>query len=138
VPDETTAAIDRIFDFIDKGVDAADRVLNRSERTTERSKQAAKQFHARRGKREVIDAEIVEAPSKNEAAKNGAPKTEAPPKTTPSTTAVARKPRFYIVETTDPKSGAALFVVTDGRNARTECSSRKFATQILAALEKAP
>ena len=116
MPDSTTEAIDRIFDFLDKGADAADRVFNRG-------KQTADQHHARRAKREVIDAEAT-------------PKKAATPKA--SSTAVERRPHFYIVEAVDPKSGTTIFVVTDGGNARTECSTRAFATQILHALEKAP
>lgn len=118
VPDETTSAIDRIFDFIDSGVDAADRVLNRSKRTEEKLQQKA------RGKRrEVIDA----------AAASPKPKT-----TTTAATAVVARPHFYIVESVDPRSGNTIFVVTDGGNARTECATREFAAQILRALEKAP
>ncbi len=116
MPDSTTEAIDRIFDFLDKGADAADRVFNRG-------KQTADQHHARRAKREVIDAEAT--PKK----KPAAPKAS-------SSTAVERRPHFYIVEAADSKSGATIFVVTDGGNARTECSTREFATQILRALEK--
>jgi len=114
LPDETIEAIDRIFDFVDKGVDAADRVLNRG-------KQTADQHRARRGKREIIDAKSTPKES-----------TKAAP------TAVAKKPHFYIVEAADSKSGNTIFVVTDGGNARTECSTREFAAQILRALEKAP
>ena len=115
MPDETTAAIDRIFDFIDKGVDVADRTFNRG-------KQTADQHKARRAKREVIDAEATQTPKKDTAK--------------PASTAVVRKPHFYIVEAADPKSGATIFVVTDGGSARTECSTRDFANKILSALEK--
>ena len=117
--DETIQAIDRVFDLIDKGVDAADRVLNRGKQSADRGAQTLDQHKARRGKREVIEA-------------------EATPKKDPvKATAVVRKPHFHIVETTDPKSGSALFVVTDGGAARTECTTREFAAQILRALEKA-
>ncbi len=116
--DETIQAIDRVFDLIDKGVDAADRVLNRSKHAADRGARAIEQ-KTRRAKPAVIDA-------------------EATPKKEPvKTTAVVRKPRFYIVEMTDPKSGNTLFVVTDGGAARTECVTREFANQILRALEKA-
>ena len=127
--DETTAAIDRIFDFLDKGADAADRVLNRERRLVD--DQAARRAkrgergedpHPRRTKREVINAQATPVPKK-ETAK------------TSSSTAVTRKPHFYIVESTDPKSGVTIFVVTDGGNARTECSTRAFANRILQALE---
>ena len=116
--DETTRAIDRLFDFVDNGVEAADRVLNRHKYTEE-------QHLERRSKqrREIIDAEAAPSPK---------PKAKAP------STAVAKRPHFYIVEAVDPKSGSTIFVVTDGGNARTECSTREFAAQILRALEKAP
>lgn len=116
MPDETTSAIDRVFDLIDSGVNAADRVLNRHKYTEETLQQT------RRGKRrEVIDVEHSDKP-------------KAKPS---SSTAVAKRLHFYIVETVDPKSGSTIFVVTDGGNARTECSTRAFAAQILRALEKA-
>jgi hypothetical protein len=117
VADETTAAIDRIFDFIDKGVEVADRTLNRGKQTADLHK-------ARRAKREVIDAEAT--PKKEAAGAKSA------------ATAIVRKPHFYIVEAADPKTGDTIFVVTDGKSARTECSTRDFANQILRALEKAP
>ena len=117
VPDETSRAIDRIFDFVDNGVDALDHALNRHKYTEEQLQQLQK-----RRKREVIDADP-------------APKPKAAPKQ-PSTAVVAKKPRFYIVESVDPKSGDTLFVVTDGGNARAECTTRELAGQILRALEK--
>jgi hypothetical protein len=121
VADETIQAIDRVFDLIDKGVDAADRVLNRSKHVAVRGAETVDQAKARRTKRvEVIDA--VGTPTKKEPVK---------------TTAVVRKPHFHIIEATDPKSGNTLFVVTDGGAARTECTTREFANQILRALEKA-
>jgi hypothetical protein len=119
VADETIQAIDRVFDLIDKGVDAADRVLNRGKQSADRGSRTLDQHKPRRAKPAVIDAE---ATLKTEPVK---------------TTAVVRKPHFHIVETTDPKSGSALFVVTDGGAARTECTTREFANQILRALEKA-
>ena len=117
MPDETNRAIDRLFDFVDNGVEAVDRVLNRHKYTEE-------QHQVRRSKqrREVIDAD---------------PESKPKAKSSPST-AVAKKPYFYIVEAVDPKSGHTIFVVTDGGYARTECSTREFAAQILRALEKAP
>ena len=113
VPDDTTRAIDRIFDFVDRGVDVADRVLNRGKQTEELLQQTKR----RGARREVIDAS------------SDAPKAECAP-------VPVAKPHFYIVEATDPNSGHTIFVVTDGRNARTECSTREFANQILRALEK--
>ena len=92
-----------------------DRVLNRHKYTEE-------QHQERRSKRrEVIDAESATKPKVKQAS---------------SSTAVAKKPHFYIVEAIDPKSGGTIFVVTDGGNARTECCTREFAVQILRALEK--
>jgi hypothetical protein len=118
VEDETIQAIDRFFDRIDKGVEVADRVLNRGQQAADRSKQVVDEHKVRRVKREVID-------------------TAATPKKEPvKTTAVVRKPHFYIVEATD-KSGSTIFVVTDGGKARTECGTREFAHRILCALEKA-
>jgi hypothetical protein len=118
--DPTLNAIDRFFDFVDRGVEAADRVLNRGEQTAE-------QQRARRTKREVIDATHVEKPAK-----------KPPPASTSSpSTAIVRKPHFYIVEAVDPKSNFTIYVVTDGGNARTECSTREFAEKILRALEAA-
>ncbi len=114
MPDDTSRAIDRLFDFVDNGVEAVDRVLNRQKYTEE-------QHQTRRSKRrEIIDTEV-----------GGKPKTSA--------TAVvkANKPHFYIVEATDPKSGSTIFVVTDGGHARAECTTRELAGQIMRALEKA-
>jgi hypothetical protein len=121
VPDETTRAIDRIFDLVDNGVAVADRVLNRYKCTDEQLQQQRRKSK----RREIIDAEIVEKPKKPRAEKS------AP-------AALVKKLHFYIVEGIDPKSGHTIFIVTDGRNARTECSTRDFAAQILRALEKAP
>lgn len=115
VADDTTRAIDRFFDTLDKGVDAATRVLDRSKYTEDQLKAHGK----RREVREVIDVEP-------------APKSKAVSKET----AVAKRPHFYIVESVDPKSGDTLFVVTDGGNARAECTTRELAAQILRALEK--
>lgn len=121
--DPTLSAIDRFFDFIDKGVDAADKVLNRGKHTADQQK-------ARRAKREVIDTAPVEKTAKKPAS---TPTTSA----ASTSTAVAKRPYFYILETVDPKSGDTLYVVTDGGNARTVCSTREFAAQVLRALEKA-
>ena len=102
--------------MFDSGVDAADRVLNRQKHTEEKLQQT------RRGKRhEIIDAEPA-----------------SKPKVKQPSTAVAKRPHFYIVEAADPKSGSTIFVVTDGGSARTECATREFASQILRALEKSP
>lgn len=92
-----------------------DRVLNRHKYTEE-------QHQERRKRREIIDAD--------------SPKEKAP---SASSTAMAKtkKPHFYIMESVDPRTNTTVYVVTDGGNARTECPSREFATQILRALEKA-
>lgn len=117
VPDPTTDAIDRIFDLVDRGVEHFDRVLNRG-------KSVEDQHRSRRAKRpEIIDADAKAKTSAKTTAR------------TATTTAVARKPRFYIVEAIGP-SNTTHFVVTDGGNARTECTSREFAEKILRALEK--
>jgi len=119
VADETLDAIDRIYDFLDKGVDTANRVFGRGERLEQRLKADQQTRRAKReGKPEIIDAKATVK------------------KAAPSTTAVVRKVHFYIMEATDPKSGDTIFVVTDGKNARTECSTREFANQILSALAK--
>lgn len=124
MPDSTIEAIDKIFDFLDKGVDTADRILNRSERTADQGRRVVRQ--------DIID---VEAPVKSAPKKTA--KSSSSAQSAQTSTAVARKPHFYITETVDPKSKATIYVVTDGGNARTECSSLVFAQRILAALEKA-
>ena len=127
VPDETISAIDRIFDFIDSGVDAADRMLHRGKLTDEKLQQTARGVK----RREVIDAAATTP-------KPAATKPAATKPTAANTAVVAKRPHFYIVESVDPRSGNTLFVVTDGGNARTECATREFAATILRALEKAP
>lgn len=117
MPDSTLETIDRFFDLVDNGVEKIDQVLNRGERTV-------KQQRVRRSRREFIDAEVAEVPKGSRATK-----------VTPTTLALVRAPRFYIVESITPTG--TLFVVTDGGNARTECSTREFAEKILRALEKA-
>lgn len=116
MPDETIGAIDRIFDLVDRGVDATARVLNRTEQLEEK-------HQTRRARREVIDVEPVPAP-----------KTASSSSTAVATT--RRKPHFRIVESVT--SGGTIFVVTDGGNARAECSTHEMAEQILRALEAAP
>lgn len=117
VTDPTINAIDRFFDLVDGGVEKIDHALNRG-------KHAEGQQRARRQKREVIDAESAEVTKKAVPAKDS------------STAALVRKPHFYIVESITPSG--TLFIVTDGGNARTECSTREFAEKILRALEAAP
>ncbi len=118
MPDPTISAIDRVFDLVDSGVEKIDRVLNRGKYTEE-------QHRARRKRSEVIDATSTE-----EAAKK-----DSPAKTAAST-AIARKPRFYVVESI--AGGTTLFVVTDGGSARAECTTRELAEKILRALEAGP
>lgn len=119
VADSTISAIDRVFDLVDSGVDKIDRVLNRGKYTDE-------QHRARRAKRpEVIDAPAPKAPKKKAAA--SAPAV--------SSSALARKPRFYIVESIS--LSGTLFVVTDGGSARAECSTRELAERLLRSLEAA-
>jgi len=118
VADETTRAIDRFFDAVDSGVDKVAHVLNRTEKTQD----SIREKHGKR--RTIIEAEASTVKPKA--------------KTAPSTsTAVAARPRFRIMESVDPRSGSTIFVVTDG-SSRTECASREFAEQILRSLEKTP
>lgn len=115
MPDETLVAIDRLFDLVDYGVDHVERVLNRGRQTAER--------HLARKQRRVEARASTSTRRKSNAASAA------------SSTALARKPRFYIVEAITP-SGVTEFVVTDGNNARTTCPSREFAEKVLRALEK--
>jgi hypothetical protein len=124
-PDATMIAIDRFFDLLDSGVDRVDHVLGRGKKAAEKRPRRA------RG----TEAVVVEVVSK--------PLPSKPRPTEPrmdgralQPTALARRPRFYIVESV--VSGSTQFVVTDGGNARTLCATRLFAEQILQALEKAP
>jgi hypothetical protein len=118
-------AIDRFFDVVDRGVDHVDRVLNRG-------KQTVSQHRARRARRpEVIEADAAQKPSEREAPSTSAASVGV------TTTALARKPRFYIVEAI-AKSGGTRFVVTDGGSARAECTSRELAERLLHALQAAP
>ena len=119
VPDGTLAAIDRLFDLVDHGVDHVARVLDRGRQTAER--------HRVRKQRRVENPTSVLTSSLRKAS----------PTPAASSTALVRKSRFYIVEAVTP-SGVIEFVVTDGGNARTACPSRAVAEQILGALEKAP
>lgn len=116
MPDGTLAAIDRLFDLVDHGVDHVERVLNRGKQTVER--------HRTRKQRSMEAPAPTSAPRKTSSG------------TASSSTALARKARFYIVEAITP-SGITEFVVTDGGKARTACPSREIAEQILVALEKA-
>jgi hypothetical protein len=97
-----------------------------------RGQQTAERQLVRKRKRDR--AEIVKAtPVRTQTRGRGSSK----PRVGASTTALARKPRFYIIEAVTP-SGVTEYVVTDGGNARAVCPSRASAEQILQALEKAP
>jgi hypothetical protein len=122
VPDGTLKAIDRLFDFVDLGVEHVDRILHRGQQTAERQL-------ARKQKRDR--AEIVKVPPARTRARGS-----SQPRVGATATALARKPGFYIVEAVTP-SGVTEYVVTDGGNARAACPSRASAEQILQALEKA-
>jgi hypothetical protein len=115
--------INRLFDWLDNSVDTVDQVLNRKQRLEADHK-------TRRSKRrEIIDTDPAPAAE---------PQAKAPKAATSTSTGLAKKPHFYIMESVDPASGKTLYVVTDGRVARTECATREFAVEILRALEKAP
>lgn len=120
MPDSTINAIDRLFDFVDSSVEKVDRVINRAKYTEE-------QHHARRAKGVEV---IATAPKQKKPAKKIA--SLGPPATA---AALARKPRFYIVESIVPTG--TMFVVTDGDKARAECSTRELAQKLLHALETA-
>jgi hypothetical protein len=119
VGDSTLSAIDRLFDFVDNGVEQIDRALNRGKYTEEQHRSR----HAKRPK--VIAAQP--APK--------APKKKAAAAPTPTSSALVCKPRFYIVESISPSG--TLFVVTDGGSARAECSTRELAEKLLRSLEAA-
>lgn len=125
VSDSTVKSIDRFFDWLDGSVDAVDRVLNRH-------KYMEVQHQTRRNKqrRDVIDSEP-------ESPKPKAPTASTSTAVSTASAAVAKKKtHYYILESVDPKSGRTIFVVTDGGNARAECTTRELATNILRALEK--
>ena len=130
--DETTRAIDRLFDMVDSSVEVVDHAFNRSKRTLDQLEK-----HSRR--RVVIDTEATAASPKerNRETATRAPRTARTARAQRPSVAVAKKPQFYIVEAVGPSSGATLFVVTDGGKARAECTTRELAGQILRALEKA-
>lgn len=114
MPDSTINAIDRLFDCIDSGVEKIDHVINRAKYTE-------KQHLARRAK----GAEVIASPPKQKPSKKRA--------ALPSTSALVRKPRFYIVESIVPSG--TLFVVTDGGKSRAECSTHELALKLLHSLE---
>ncbi len=117
MPDSTINAIDRLFDFVDSSVEKIDRVINRTKYTEE-------QHLARRAKgAEIVTGTPKQKPTKKRAALGAAA----------TTTALARKPRFYIVESIVPSG--TLYVVTDGGKARAECSTRELAEKLLHSLE---
>ena len=72
-------------------------------------------------------------------------KIKAVPTTEPSPAAAAQGRKhlalvssFHIMEVADAVTGEASFIVTDGRDAKCECTSREMAERILRALETSP
>ena len=127
VPDSTTAAIDRVFDLVDSFADKVDHAINRGKRTEE-------QHRARRAKRQPVMIDTA-ATVKVDKVKPKPETAEAPT----SSTALATRPRFRIIEAVAAESGQTIFVVTNGSpSARAECSTRELAEKILRALESAP
>lgn len=102
VPDSTIQAIDRFFDLVDNGVEKLEYMLNRDKR---------------------IEEPTTKRP-------NRTPKQKVPKAST--STALARKSPFYIVEAISPTG--TRFIVTDGGNARAECSTRELAEKLLNSL----
>jgi hypothetical protein len=124
VADSSISAIDRVFDLVDSAVDKVDRVLNRTQYTEE-------QHRARRAKSSVVidtaaAVKVARSPERSKVVK-----TETALSST--STAIATQ-RFRIVEAVDAASGETIFVVTNGGNARAECSTRELAEKILRAL----
>lgn len=104
-----SSGIDAVYDLVDRFVENADRVFNRTKQTEDK--------HRARQARTVDTAPGV--------------------KTQPSTTKALARRRFRIVEAIDATSGQPTFVVTDGADARVECGTRELAEKILVALEAA-
>jgi hypothetical protein len=126
VGDATLNAIDRFFDIVDSGVEKIDHAFNRGKEIEDKQ-------HSRRRQRGEV---IIDAKLAQEKKASAAPAQESAKKAAPaSTSSLARKPHFYIVESASPTG--LLFVVTDGGKARTECSTREFAEKILRALKEA-
>jgi hypothetical protein len=119
VPDSTLSAINRFYDLVDDGVEKIDHVLNRDKHIA-----APREEH--RAKRTEIHGKVIEAKTASRPAKSAAPS---------SSTALARKPHYYIVESI--AGGVTRYVVTDGGSARAECTSRALAEKLLRALEAA-
>jgi len=126
VSDSTTSAIDRVFDLVDSGVEKIDRVLNRGKYTEE-------QHRARRAKRSLV----IDTAASVKVAQDKVVKKDA--RSQPTTaTAIAVRSKFRIVEAIAAETGQAIFVVTDGGNARAECNTRELAEKLLRALETSP
>ena len=124
--DSTTSAIDRVFDLVDSGVEKIDRVLNRGKYTEE-------QHRARRAKRSLV----IDTAASVKVAQDKVVKKDA--RSQPTTaTAIAVRSKFRIVEAIAAETGQAIFVVTDGGNARAECNTRELAEKLLRALETSP
>lgn len=111
--DQGTSAIDRFFDAIDDGIEAADRVMNRSQLTEDR---------ARRVRRANVDT---------------APSVKVKGDQTPSNATAVAVRRFRIIEAIAAETGTMIFVVTNGTQ-RAECSTREMAEKILSMMETAP
>ncbi len=113
MPDSTSSDIDRVFDFVEGFVDKANHVFERVQPTKD---QPRAQLDARR-------------PAQR--AKSAAPSSS-------TSVVLHRRPRFRIDEVIAAETGQPIFVVTDGGNARAECSTRALAEKILSALEASP
>ncbi len=111
--EDLTKKIDNFFDVVDNALSGADRVLNRS-------KYAEDKLKTHRAEADVKDA-----------------KPQAKSSQASTSTAIATR-RFRIIEAVDAQSGETIFVVTDGGNARAECTTRELAEKILRAVEAAP
>ena len=128
VPDSNLSAIDRVFDFVDSAVDKVDRVLNRAKYTEE-------QHRERRTRKQVV---IDTASAVKVARSPGDLRVVKAETSAPSSSVALATRRFRIVEAVDASSGQTIFVVTNGGDARAECSTRVLAEKILRALETAP
>lgn len=51
---------------------------------------------------------------------------------------VAKRTKWRIIESCDAETGNELFIVTDGGNARAECTTRELAQRLLRTLESSP
>jgi hypothetical protein len=115
------SGIDRIFDLIDGGVDTVSGIVNGTKRVADKLED---------------EKPKAKAPSTAKAKAPPASSSPAlPPVMSDSKAIATRRTRYRIEETTDASSGAVLFVVTDGKAARCEFTSRAMAEQIWQKLE---